>query len=352
MFGFTETALLPDISAAGRTPDDRRWTALADAEYLLGGANANPRYPLPPLAAGASPAVISQAVVSGLSLPLYVLDAGLPATIPQPQTLPQNRISGSLAGVPARCLTTASAMSVETVRRLFEAGWAWGDRLAEKGDYAIVGECVVGGTTTALAVLLGLGIEAEGMVNSSYPHCNHQRKQAVVREGLQRWQAGGGDRSPWGVVMALGDPMQVAVAGLTLALSRRRGVLLAGGTQMLAVYALARAIADWEGLTWNPEQVVVGTTRWVAEDPTGATVRLAERIGGVSLLATPLNFTTTRYPQLQAYERGYVKEGVGAGGCAIAATLCGWTTSQLVREIEATFAELERRSQPSSIDSG
>jgi NaMN:DMB phosphoribosyltransferase len=53
-------------------------------------------------------------------------------------------------------------------------------------------------------------------------------------------------------------------------------------------------------------------------------------------LATELSFATSRYPQLQAYEQGYVKEGVGAGACAIAAHLYqGWHPIQLLQAIEA-----------------
>jgi NaMN:DMB phosphoribosyltransferase len=120
---------------------------------------------------------------------------------------------------------------------------------------------------------------------------------------------------------------------------------------MLAVYALAQALAkpgatgaesavgvgivEQDSLIWNPSQVVVGTTRWVAEDPTGDTVGLAQDIGSVPLLATELSFATSRYPQLQAYEQGYVKEGVGAGGYAIAAHLYqGWNSVELLQAIE------------------
>lgn len=145
--------------------------------------------------------------------------------------------------------------------------------------------------------------------------------------------------------------MQIAAAGMVLAASRRCGVLLAGGTQMLAVYALSQALAmkkdassmdrlnshldEPDGLTWRSKQVVVGTTRWVVEDTTGDTIGLGNDIGGVPLLATQLSFATSRYPQLRAYERGFVKEGVGAGGCAIAAYLYqGWGLVQLVQAIE------------------
>jgi uncharacterized protein (TIGR00303 family) len=137
------------------------------------------------------------------------------------------------------------------------------------------------------------------------------------------------------LVAAVGDPMQIVVAGMAIAASRSCGVMLAGGTQMLAVYALLRAIATTYALSWQPEQVVVGTTRWVAEDTTGDTIGLADLIGNVPLLATQLQFTTARYPQLQAYEQGYVKEGVGAGGCAIAASLYqNWNQEQLLQAIE------------------
>jgi NaMN:DMB phosphoribosyltransferase len=136
--------------------------------------------------------------------------------------------------------------------------------------------------------------------------------------------------------------MQIAVAAMAIAASRTCGVLLAGGTQMLAVYALMQALAREYALLWRPEQVAVGTTRWVAKDPTGDTVGLASEIGGVPLLAAQLSFAGSRYGQLQAYDRGYVKEGVGAGGCAIASGLAAnWTPIQLLQAVEALASRCE-----------
>ena len=37
VLGFTATGLIPGISAAGRTPEDRQYTAIADAEFLYNG---------------------------------------------------------------------------------------------------------------------------------------------------------------------------------------------------------------------------------------------------------------------------------------------------------------------------
>ncbi len=329
VLGFTATGLIPGISAAGATPEARQYTAIADAEFLYQGPQPQPRYSLPPLHAGASPVLISRAVVEALDIPVYLFNAGLP----QPPAVP----AIDLGGTTARCLSQGCALELATVKHLLEQGLTWGTHLAASmtQGYLILGECVVGGTTTALAVLTGLGIAANGKVSSSHPVCNHSQKWAVVQAGLQRadlWEMPAGD--PLQLVAAVGDPMQVAVAGMAIAASRTCGVMLAGGTQMLAVYALIQALTKKYALPWKPEQVLVGTTRWVAEDPTGQTVELAQMIG-IPLLATQLSFATSRYAQLRAYEQGYVKEGMGAGGCCVAAHLTRhWNQPQLLQAIE------------------
>ena len=331
ILGFTETGLLPGISAAGATPADRRYTAIADAEFLYYGPQPQSTYPLPPLNAGASPVLISRAVITAQTVPLYIFNAGLPLPPPTPCV--------DLGGEPARCLSQGNALHFDKVEHLLKQGLLWGEKLAAQvpQGYLILGECVVGGTTTALAVLTGLGWAAVGKVNSSHPTCNHSQKWTVVQAGLQH--AGllnyGAAVDPLQVVAAVGDPMQIVVAGMAIAASCRCGVMLAGGTQMLAIHALAQAIANTHALPWQPEHVIVGTTRWVAEDPTGDTVGLAELINA-PLAATQLSFAESRYAQLRAYEQGYVKEGVGAGGCAIAAHLYqGWGQKELLAAIEA-----------------
>ncbi|MEH2064266.1 MAG: TIGR00303 family protein [Nostoc sp.] len=367
VLGFTETGLIPGISAAGRTPEDRKYTACADAEFLYYGPEHQAHYPLPPLAAGASPVLISRAVFESLKTPVHLFNAGLP----QPPAVPVI----DLGGAPAKCLSGGAAMEITTVHHLFEQGLLWGERLAAniQQGYLIIGECVVGGTTTALAILTGLGIDAAGKVNSSHPVCNHAQKWALVQAGVEKMRVSRGHTStalstggagaenftlssssssvnPLQLVAGVGDPMQVVVAGMAIAASRSCGVMLAGGTQMLAVYALMNAIAQTYALSWLPEEVVVGTTRWVAEDPTGATVDLALNLGKDTLtksgrtpplLATRLSFADSRYPQLKAYEQGFVKEGMGAGAACIAAHLSqDWQQQQLLAAIEAQLERL------------
>ena len=341
VLGFTDTCLIPGISAAGLTPEDRQYTACADAEFLFYGAKHQATFPLPPLTAGASPVLISRAVVEELNIPVHLFNAGL-SIVP---TVPLI----DLGGRKANCLSTGAAMEISTVKHLLEEGLNWGSRLSENlaSGYLILSECVVGGTTTALAVLTGLGVDAMDKVNSSHPICNHAQKWELVEMGLKNL---GDVKDPLAIVAAVGDPMQVVVAGMAIAASRRSGVLLAGGTQMLAVYALLQAIAQTYSLSWQPEAIVVGTTRWVAEDITGATVDLAINISQNKknwhlqippLLATQLSFSNSRYPQLQAYERGFVKEGVGAGAACIAAALIqNWQQEQLLPAIELQVERL------------
>ncbi|MGG6238552.1 nicotinate mononucleotide-dependent phosphoribosyltransferase CobT [Nodosilinea sp. AN01ver1] len=335
--GFTETGLVEGISAAGATPRDRRYTALADAEFMVNGLNPAPKFPLPPLQAGASPALISRAVIAEQSIPLVVLNAGLPQLLTVPHI--------DLGGKPAQCLSTGAALPLDVVHHLWRQGLAQGEWLGNESDYLLLAECVVGGTTTALGLLTALGVDAAARVNSSHPTCNHSQKQALVTQGLSRVGLSQMPH-PLEVVAAVGDPMQPVVAGMAIAASRTRPVLLAGGTQMLAVYALMGAIAAAQGCDWNPDNVVVGTTRWVAEDATGDTVGLAE-LTGACLMATQLSFAESRFEALRAYERGFVKEGVGAGGCAIAASLYqNWGQPELLGAIEALLEQKSRLDKP------
>ena len=336
VLSFTETGLIEDISAAGQTADDRRYTAAMDGAFLQAddaSLKAADHSPLPRLAAGVSPAVITRAVVRSLSIPHHILSTGLPASLRLPYI--------ALPSVHARALHTGHAMTLSQAEGLFQAGLHWGERLVPAGSYLVIGECVVGGTTTAQAVLSGLGYAVAGRMSSSHLEGNHAQKQALVRQGLsvRSWSGPGLERShtnpPVSLAAAVGDPMQLVVAGMTLSASQRGGVLLAGGAQMLAVYALARAIAHFRSIAWQPERVVVGTTRWVIEDNSADTVAIAEHLKA-PYLSSQINFGQSPYAQLRAYEQGFVKEGVGAGGCAIAAHLYkGWSCDQLRHAVEA-----------------
>jgi uncharacterized protein (TIGR00303 family) len=327
--GFTETCLIPGISAAGATPEARRYTAIADAEILLKGYSAR----LPTAPEGfPSPVVLSKGILDSFGLETVVLNGGLS----EPSDLPMM----AMGAFPARCLSTGQALERSLVQDLWTKGYAWGRKQAQAGQGIIVGECVAGGTTTALAVMLGLGIQAFGRVNSSHRQCNHLQKESLVQQGLARLAP---RASVWDVLAAVGDPMQPLAAGTAMGASLGGPVILAGGTQMLAVAAVCQKLALEQQKSWRAENVIVGTTRWVADDLTGDTGGLAKQIGAVSLVTTEYQLHDSAYEGLRAYEQGYVKEGVGAGGLMSYAALQDFSQNTWIQAVDRAYQEIVLR---------
>jgi NaMN:DMB phosphoribosyltransferase len=215
---------------------------------------------------------------------------------------------------------------------------------------------VPGGTTTALGLLLALGLDAEQRVSSSMPDNAHALKLAAVQTGLEALGRSKGDfvADPLGGAAALGDPMQPVVAGIALAASRFCPVLLGGGTQMATVHALLGAL--WRRPPPKFEEKIglaqfsnigLATTRWVSADPTadlaglGAEITVRFKLPEVGYYAANLNFTQARYIPMQLYEQGYVKEGVGAGAAALATMLAtGLSAAEMLPYIEQVYEEL------------
>jgi uncharacterized protein (TIGR00303 family) len=315
----TATAAVPGISAAGSTPQARRATAAADAELLVWGPTHPPVHALPPLPAGVSPALISHVVLAELGLlpRLTVVDLGC-AVAP---AVPHLRLPGGEGQGAAACLSSGRALPAARVQALLRRGREWGRRL-DPGQPLVLAECVPGGTSTALAVLRGLGVAADGLVSGSLRHSAHPLKAALVARGLAAAGLGPRPAAPAAVLAALGDPMQALAAGLVGAAAERGvPVLLAGGSQMAAVLALALALAPATHRPALANQVTLATTAWVAEESGSDLRRLLGLVGErwqvkPRLEVAALRFHRCRNAALRDYERGYVKEGVGAGGLA------------------------------------
>jgi uncharacterized protein (TIGR00303 family) len=243
---------------------------------------------------------------------------------------------------------------------LFSEGWRLGEELGQanaREGYLILAESVPGGTTTALGVLLGLGINAERRVSSSMPGSKaHELKLRAVQAGFTaiNQTKGAFARQPLRAAASLGDPMQPVVAGMALAASSHCPVVLAGGTQMAAVLALAAALYrfPWAGLAQSMagvrfDRMALATTGWVANDSSADLAGLADEIEeyfgplGSPYLAVNLDFSSSLYPPMQLYEAGYVKEGVGAGGAALAAMLTtGCSVKDLLLASEAVYRRI------------
>ena len=96
----------------------------------------------------------------------------------------------------------------------------------------------------------------------------------------------------------------------------------------------------------NPDalcNVAIGTTRWIMSDSSSDLKGIVSQIADVPILAADIDFRHSKFDGLKAYEKGIVKEGVGAGGAAIAAMakLGGAVTKDMMlKEIERNFALL------------
>ncbi len=142
--------------------------------------------------------------------------------------------------------------------------------------------------------------------------------------------------SPFEAISALGDPMMPSVAGIASGVLSAGGkVMLAGGTQMSAVVAILKRLErPLNGLC-------IGTTTYITKDPSSdlsGLVRAASK--RVPILSCDLHLCESSKPGLQAFARGFVKEGVGAGGASIVAIIKSRgkiTGKKLMKAIEKEY---------------
>ena len=330
VIGVTETAKIPGISAAGENPEITDYTPPADVELLqLGKCKCIPGVPVTPDGIP-TPALITMSALKLADIPTLVVSAGLKVKPYVPFV--------ELGGCPGRDIRTGRAL--DNAEEVMGRARIVGENLSKTVDYLVVGESIPGGTTTALSVLLAMGVDAKGKVSSSMPLNPHELKIKTAEAALKAAGVKFGDfaHDPIKAVSAVGDPMQPALAGLVIGAAERVPVIMAGGTQMAAVLAVVNAS--------NPDilgNVAIGTTRWIIEDKTADLKGLVSKIADVPVIAADLDFGGSRFDGLKAYEAGVVKEGVGCGGASIAAMLKTngkITKNVLLKEIEKNYKQL------------
>ena len=330
----TETAKIPRISAAGKYPEFTDYTPPADAELLLlGKCKCIAGVPVTPEGIP-TPALITMSALRLADIPVLVASGGLKVNPHVPFL--------DLGGTPGKNIKTGKA--VENVEEVIQRAVLAGENLAKTADYLVIGESIPGGTTTALGVLLAMGVDAEGKVSSSMPENPHGLKIDAVRAGLAAAGESFGSlaENPVKAIACVGDPMMPAFAGLVIGAAAHVPVLMAGGTQMCGVLAVVNAL-NTEVLC----NVGIGTTKWVANDSSADLKGIVAQIADVPVLAADLDFGSSKFGGLKAYEQGVVKEGVGAGGAAIAAMVNfegAVTKGMLLKEIERDYALLMKRS--------
>lgn len=321
----TGTSEIPGLTAAGANPDLVKYTSPADAEFLhYGYCKCIPGVPATP-DGKPTPAVITRSALEFAEIPFLVIEAGTKVKPDIPCV--------SLGVKPGGNIAQENAADISDVKKALELGHAAGRQLARSADLVVVGESIPGGTTTALAVLSALGVDARFRVSSSMPENPHTLKNKVVESALARSKIS----APVPALEAMslvGDPMMPAVAGIAAgALEAGCKVMLAGGTQMAAVLAVMK------GLGIPLANVCIGTTTYVANDRSADLAGLVRQVSkNVPVLACDLHLDKSRKPGLQAFAKGFVKEGVGAGGASIAALLkTRKNGKKLLAEIERQY---------------
>jgi uncharacterized protein (TIGR00303 family) len=258
-----------------------------------------------------TPASITRAMMTLTGLTPLFINAGL---VHRP-TVPCLDLYGEPGGDPRRDL------AVPRARDLYHKGeWA-GRLLSRYTDLLVLGECVPGGTTTALCMLRALGYPAH--VSSSYVENPVSIKEDISRAVLARIRI---DQitEPLDLVMYAGDPMMPVAAGIAHTYSGT--LVLAGGTQMLAVAALQERL----GLPVPS----IATTCYVRDDESANFCELAGMIG-VTVYCVDPGFGEIGHSGLARYCIGEVKEGMGAGGAMLLACLLGHSPEAIREEILA-----------------
>jgi len=325
VISYTATCEIPGLTVAGANPELMKYTSPADAEFLYyGHCKCIDVVPATP-DGKPTPALLTRAALLAADIPLLVVDAGAKFKPLIPHV--------SFGVEPGGNIVNENAMTESSARRAFSHGEMLGKQLAKLSDLVVVGESIPGGTTTAMAVLSALGINAIFKVSSSMPENPHDLKNRVVASAVKR---AGSVSSPFEAIAAYGDPMMPSVAGIASgALAAGGKVMLAGGTQMSAIIAILRQLDKPIG------NLCIGTTSYVAKDPSadleGLVVRASRR---VPILSCDLHLDESSKAGLQAFAKGFVKEGVGAGGASIAAMMKSKgkiTGKKLLRAIEKEY---------------
>ena len=323
----TATSRIPDISGAGANSELMEYTPAGDVELIMWGELRCCEIPPQTIVDGDSaptPAMLTKATLELTDVPYLIVDAG---SIIKPD-VPYIKLADGESGEDIR-----SGKALKNPEKIFEESKIIGRELSKNNDYLVIGESIPGGTTTALGVLTALGYDADFKVSGSMPTNPHNLKKDTVMEGLANanlLEAIGniGKIDPFEAVSAVGDPMIPAVAGMVIGATVP--IILAGGTQMASVCSFIKAI-DYE---FDFSKINIGTTSFVANDETSDIFNIISQIGKINIHVVNPEFEKSSNDGLKNYLKGFVKEGVGAGGIMLTALLLGYSIDDIREKIE------------------
>jgi uncharacterized protein (TIGR00303 family) len=321
VISYTETCEIPGITAAGADADFIKFTPAADAEFLhYGSCKSIDMIPMTP-DGKPTPALLTKAALESASIPQVIINAGskISPKLPYFQT-----------GItPGKNIAIEPGLEQSNVMHAIDCGRILGRTLASCTDCLIIGESIPAGTTTALAVLKSLGIDAH--VSSSMPKNPQLLKNGIVEKALKRSDS----KEPYDVMSNAGDPMIPFVAGMLSTASEITNVILAGGTQMAAVLAIAKSTG------YDENRVAIGTTSYIIDDKDANLLDMVKSISDIPILSINPRLEDSKFDGLRAYSKGFVKEGVGAGGSMIASILkTGIDSKKLLELIDKEYSRV------------
>jgi uncharacterized protein (TIGR00303 family) len=268
-----------------------------------------------------TPALLTRTALESASIPQITISAGSKITpkLPYFET-----------GLPfGKNISTEPGLEQSSVEHAVDYGKIVGRTLASCTNCLVIGESIPGGTTTALAVMRGLGINAR--VSSSMPKNPQSLKTKIVEKALMRSDS----KEPYDVISNVGDPMIPFVAGMLSTASEITNVILAGGTQMAAVLALAKSTG------YDKDRVAIGTTSYIINDNSANFLETVKSISDIPVLSIDPKLEDSKFDGLRAYSEGFVKEGAGAGGSMIASLLkTGMNSKKLLALIDDEYSRI------------
>ena len=301
VISYTATCEIPGITVAGANPELLKFTSAADAEFLhYGYCKSIDAIPMTP-DGKPTPALLTKTALEAASIPSFVINAGS-KIVPKLPCL-------EIGLEPGKNIAQEPGLDQDSVKKAVEYGRIVGRSLGASTDCLIIGESIPGGTTTALAVMNGFGVQAA--VSSSMPENPIMLKKQTIQSALKRLES----KDPYDIISQLGDPMIPTVAGILGTASESTNVILAGGTQMAAILAFAKNIG------FNETNTILGTTSYIINDKTANLVELVKQIADIPILVAKLKLGESKISGLRSYAEGFVKEGAGAGGASIACML-------------------------------
>ncbi len=315
VIGNTKVANINGITIAGQSPELVKYTPVADAEFLF---HRLPRsinqIPVSPQG-HPTPAIITKAINRILKVPTFVVRSGSMEAPKVPFVQISSMVGGDITledGVP-------NCNEIEEYAKIFAKNF-------QDEESIIIGESIPGGTTTAMAVLNSMGHD---FISSSSSEINPiEIKRGTVEKALKRINFNRSTRlDRKAIAMHFGDPVLCFISNFIDYYDGK--IILAGGTQMLAAYALSN----------GNENLEIWTTKYVAEDKTATFKQTAKELG-VKYKISEVNLSKSKFQGLRDYERGVVKEGVGAGAFMVLAEKSGLSNETIVNSIDEIYEDL------------